>query len=111
MKKNEEVEVVAAPSFESRLMESASVKWVLWRGLRGRRSAFTESPYHMESEYPIEPVEPVEPMEPVDHEERRERSERPENAFKKTKYESPVKKSLLGQLRSVAVGGEAKGED
>lgn len=33
MKKNEEVEVVAAPSFESRLMESASVKWVLWRGV------------------------------------------------------------------------------
>lgn len=117
MKKNEEVEAVAAPSFESRLMESASVKWVLWRGLRGRRSAFTESPYHVESHYPMEPMEPIEPMEPmepmesVDHEERRERSERPENAFKKTKYESPVKKSLLGQLRSVAVGGEAKGED
>ena len=108
MKKNEEVEAVAAPSFESRLMESASVKWVLWRGLRGRRSAFTESPYHVESHYPMEPMEP---MESVDHEERRERSERPENAFKKTKYESPVKKSLLGQLRSVAVGGEAKGED
>ena len=31
-------------------------------------------------------------------------SERPENAFKRTKYESPVKKSLLGQLRSVIVG-------
>ena len=111
MKKNEEVEAVAAPSFESRLMESASVKWVLRRGLRGRRSTFTESPYHMKSEYPMEPVEPMEPMESVDHEERRERSERPENAFKKTKYESPVKKSLLGQLRSVAVGGEAKSED
>lgn len=111
MKKNEEVEVVAAPSFESRLMESASVKWVLRRGLRGRRSTFTESPYHVESHDPMEPVEPMEPMEPVEPVDHEERRERPENAFKKTKYESPVKKSLLGQLRSVAVGDEGKGED
>lgn len=51
----------------------------------------TEPAYHLEPE-----EEKREEVEPV--------SERPENAFKKTKYESPVKKSLLGQLRSVIVG-------
>lgn len=70
--------------------------------VEGRRGAFTESPYPTE---PMEPMEPMEPVEPAERERKREGSERPENAFKKTKYESPVKKSLLGQLRSVVVSG------
>lgn len=92
-KKSDVIEGPPPSSFESRLMESVSVKLAFGYSFTRRRDAITEPAYHLEPE-----EEKREEVEPV--------SERPENAFKRTKYESPVKKSLLGQLRSVIVGAD-----
>ena len=71
-------------SLENRLSQS-SLKWFYWRKIIYRR--------HHENVH--ENTKRVEVEETT--------TQRPVNVFKRTQYESPVKKSLLGQIHSVVV--------